>query len=303
MLNDYLVLGGSGLVGKGIVSALRKNNLEFRAPSSTELNLLDINGLDKYISDSPPKCIIMAAGKVGGIKFNKDNQISQFLLNLALNLNVLEIAAKYKIENFCLVSSSCIYPLNASVPLHENDLFNGLPEPTNEGYANAKSASLRLLNVYKKSHFQNWFAVIPTNVIGPKNNISDDGHVFDAVVRKIGQAIKNNADEVTFWGTGNPIRQFIHTFDLGEAIVQLTHNTQNPVYINISTPESYSIKQLVVLVKRELGYHGKISFDSKMPDGHMDKTLDTSILRNLIDWQPKQTIEKAIVDTYSTLIY
>lgn len=296
MFVDYLVLGGSGLVGNGIIEALKQQGFTYSAPDSTSLNLLDVISIDNFLRTTKPKCIIMSAGKVGGIQFNKQNQINQYFANIIMNQNIMLLAAKYNIKNFCLVSSSCIYPLNAPIPLNEKNIFDGLPEFTNEGYAAAKSTALRLLNLYKSHGFEEWFAVVPTNVIGSKNINSMNGHVFDAVISKINDAASKKLTSVSFWGTGEPIRQFIHTSDLGKAIVKLTLKSNLPPIINISNTESLTIKQLIMKVKQAFQYEGVIEFDSSMPNGNMNKTMDSSLLRSLVDWEPEKNIDDSIYE-------
>lgn len=199
MSGHYLLIGGNGQVGIGISEALKANRLPFSAPSSKELDALNTSSLFKYFKLMRPDTVILCAGIVGGIEFNRNNQLSQYYANLNINQNVFEISDYFKVKNLCMISSSCVYPVTGVRPLKEEQIFDGLPEETNEGYAIAKSSSMRLLKLYKSTNNYNWYTVVPTNIYGAEKEFNKNSHLIPSLIKKLHLAKENSMESVSFW--------------------------------------------------------------------------------------------------------
>jgi GDP-L-fucose synthase len=284
------LFGSSGLVGSGI----RRNLTDFSElllPSKNEVNLEIYSQINNYLKIARPDLIIMAAGLVGGINFNIANQLSLFESNLLMNLNLLKASYENKISKFCLISSSCIYPSIEARPYTESKIFNGLPEQSNEGYALAKSTSIRILRIYRQMGMKEWFTVVPTNVYGLEDDFSENGHLIGSVIRKIYLSKSKNEKQIYFFGTGKAKRQFISNNDLGKAINYLIKKKSIPEIINLSNRQTFTVKEVILEIADIIGYNGDIIFDGNQKlDGNLDKTLSLEILEDL-NWKSESSLD------------
>ena len=293
------LFGGTGLVGSGIARNLT-GLTELSAPSSSEVNLLDYAQVQNYFSRYNPNTVIMAAGEVGGIEFNSRNQLYQFQSNLQMNLNVLNAANENNIEKLCLLSSSCIYPSIINRPYSEEDVFKGLPEVTNEGYALAKSTAIRALKIFRNMGKHNWFAVIPTNIYGREDNFSKTGHLIGSTINKF--ITNKNKDKINFLGTGVAKRQYLHNNDLGNCINMLIQKEFVPEIINISTKETFTVKEIILQIASIFDFKGETIFDGNTNfDGNLDKSLSTEII-NKMGWTPNIQLEHGLEHIISNLL-
>jgi GDP-L-fucose synthase len=293
-----VLFGSSGLVGSGIRKAFDQSNLHIECPSHDQVDLLDLDSIMGYLELAKPKSIIMAAGVVGGISFNSANQVSQYSDNLLMNYNLLKACSENKIEKLLLVSSSCIYPGSSEAPIKESSIFDGPPEPTNAGYAAAKLAAINHLLLVRKALKYNWGVCLPTNVIGHEKNFSLDTHVVPSLIRKISQIRAAGGDVLDIWGDGSPVREFIHNMDLGLAIVFLESLTSYPEIVNIGTSETITIDDLVSQIIRLMNLNLQINRDTSKPNGHPNKSLDSTLIRDL-GWSPCYTLSTALSDVIS----
>jgi GDP-L-fucose synthase len=299
-----VVFGHNGLVGEAIVRELTKRGgYELVTRSRSELDLLDREAVRKALIETKPDGVILAAAKVGGIKANNDKPVDFLSENLQIQTNVIDASHEANVSRFVFLGSSCIYPKHADVPIKEEYLLTGTLEPTNEAYAIAKIAGLKLIDAYNSQFGNNWKSVMPTNVYGLRDDyVTDDSHVIPALVRRISDAAKNNSQTVEIWGSGKPLREFIHSDDLASAVVDVFENDTVSGLMNIGTGDEISIKDLAELIAELAGFEGELVFNTSKPDGTFRKTLDSSKLAEL-GW--KQTIGlrdglQEIVDAYKT---
>ncbi len=292
-----VLFGGSGLVGNGIMSAFssakRLPESQIVAPRSSQIDLENMEALQEFLEVERPDCVIMAAGRVGGIAFNIGSQVEQYRSNLLMNFNLIEVCARLGIQKLLLISSSCIYPMDASVPLQEEHLFDGLPHPTNEGYAAAKSVAIRHLLIYKRQLALDWMVLIPTNVYGVRDETGTQGHVIPQLVTKFMDAKLKKTGTVEIWGDGSPIREFLFNEDLGRAVLELCHRPAPADLVNVSSGEPISIRMLAEKISEQIGYEGEIVFDSSKPNGHPNKSMDGSRLRDF-GWKPNINLDKGL---------
>jgi GDP-L-fucose synthase len=293
------VAGHKGLVGSAIVRSIEKSEKNsWIGHSKSELDLLDRKSVMNFIEAEKPDAIIMAAAKVGGIKANSDFPVEFLTENLQIQTNLIDSAHKFKIPKLVFLGSSCVYPKMSQQPIDENSLLSGPLEPTNEPYAIAKIAGLKLVQAYRKEYGHSWISVMPTNIYGPCDNFDkSSGHVIPALIRKFHDAKVNSADYVELWGTGKPRREFLHADDLANAIMFLLEIYDGSVPINIGTGFDISIKDLANLIGEAVGFFGGIKWDTKMPDGTPRKLLNSNLINNL-GWTPQVPILEGIKDTY-----
>jgi GDP-L-fucose synthase len=293
------VAGHRGLVGSAIVRELRRQGFEnLLLKTRQEVDLLVQPEVRDCFDREQPSIVIDAAAKVGGILAN-DTYPADFIRdNLRIQTNLIEAAFDYKVRKFVFLGSSCVYPKHAAQPINEDELLKGPLEPTNEWYAIAKIAGIKMCQAYRKQHGFNAICLMPTNLYGPGDNFDlQTSHVLPALIRKFHEAKQTGADAVEIWGTGSPRREFLYVDDLANAVVYLAQNYDDGDIINVGTGEDIRIRDLAALVARSTGFDGTLRFDTTKPDGTPRKLLDISRLRGL-GWQSTWSLEDGIGKTY-----
>jgi GDP-L-fucose synthase len=292
-----LVAGGSGLVGSAIVRAYEKSNEDVIGISSKDLNLLDRDKTFKFIDEIKPSVIIDAAAKVGGIGGNNNYPVEFLSENIRIQSNLMDAAHSSGVEKLLFLGSSCIYPRNCAQPIKEEYILTGELEETNSAYAVAKIAGIELIKSYRKEYGHSWISAMPTNLYGPKDNFDlENSHVMPALIRKILDAKTNNLHEVVLWGTGSPIREFLHVDDLARAVLVCLEKYNDSQHINIGSGIEISIKNLALKIVNQIGYSGKIIWDTNRPDGTPRKVLDVTKISNL-GWKPNISLDEGIRST------
>jgi GDP-L-fucose synthase len=294
------VAGHNGLVGSAIVRKLKDegySNLILR--TSKELDLTDFNTTLNFFKNENPEYVFLAAAKVGGILANRDYPADFIFNNLSIQSNVIESSRQVGVKKLLFLGSSCIYPKFVQQPIKEEYLLDGKLEETNEPYAIAKIAGIKLCQSYNRQFGTNFISVMPTNLYGINDNFDlNSSHVLPALIRKMHDAKENNSPNVTLWGTGSPKREFLYVEDLAEALIFLMNNYNESDWVNIGTGEDISIKELADTVKKIVGYNGEIVWDTSKPDGTPRKLLDVSKINNL-GWKHKTSLEDGIKETYT----
>jgi GDP-L-fucose synthase len=292
-----LVAGGSGLVGSAIVRACEKANKNVIGISSKDLNLLDRDKTFKFIKEIKPSAIIDAAAKVGGIGGNSKYPVEFLSENIRIQSNLMDAAHSAGVEKLLFLGSSCIYPRNCAQPIKEEYILTGELEETNSAYAVAKIAGIELIKSYRKEYGYSWISVMPTNVYGPKDNFDlESSHVMPALIRKILDAKSNNLHKVVLWGSGSPIREFLHTDDLARAVLLCLEKYNDPQHINIGSGIEISIKNLALKISNQVEYNGEIIWDKTLPDGTPRKVLDATKISKL-GWKPNISLDQGIRST------
>ena len=297
-MSKVFVAGHNGLVGSAICRRLESDGVEPVVASRKELDLIDQAAVEAWFRDNPVDQVYLAAAKVGGIHAN-DTYPAEFLRdNLAIQTNIIHAAWKNGVKKLLFLGSSCIYPKHAPQPMPEDSLLTGPLEPTNEWYAVAKIAGIKMCQAYRKQYGFDAISVMPTNLYGPGDNFDlQNSHVLPALVRKFHEAKEAGASSVTVWGTGSPRREFLHVDDLADACVYLMRDYSSPDIVNVGWGRDISIAELAELIRKIVGYDGDIQFDSSKPDGTPRKLLDTARLTKL-GWQPSIELEEGIARTY-----
>ena len=293
------VAGHRGLVGSAIVRKLQKegfSNLLLR--TSSEVDLRSQQAVKEFFEAEKPEYVFMAAAKVGGINANNLYPADFIYDNLCIQNNVIHQSYKNNVKKLLFLGSSCIYPKNAEQPIKEEYLLSGYLEPTNDAYAIAKIAGIKMCQSYHKQYGCNFISAMPTNLYGPGDNYDlKSSHVLPALLRKFHDARLNNEPTVTVWGTGKPRREFLHSDDLADASLFLMEQYDNPEIINIGVGKDISIGEMAEMIKNITGYEGTIVFDTSMPDGTFRKLLDVSKL-NALGWKPQIGFEEGVEGTY-----
>lgn len=294
------VAGHRGLAGSAIVRRLQQlgyTNLILRTHAETDLTSKE--AVDAFFAAEAPEYVFLAAAKVGGILSNSTFPADFIRNNLAIELNVIDAAWRYGAKKLEFLGSSCIYPKFAPQPITEDSLLTGALEPTNEWYAVAKIAGIKLCQAYYAQHGYNAISLMPTNLYGPGDNFDlASSHVLPALLRKFHEAHIQRRPEVVIWGTGTPRREFLHVDDLASAAVFLMEHYDEPAIINVGVGEDSTIAEVAELVARTVGYKGKLVFDTSKPDGTPRKLLDVTRLRSL-GWQPGIPLETGLRATYA----
>lgn len=296
------VAGHRGMVGSALVRQLQsEGHINLLLRTSQQLDLRRQEEVEEFFRREKPEYVFLAAAKVGGILANNTYRAEFIYENLMIEANVIHAAWKTGVQKLMLLGSSCIYPKMAPQPLKEEYLLTGLLEPTNEPYAIAKIAGIKLCDAYRAQYGCNFISVMPTNLYGPNDNYDlHNSHVLPALIRKFHEAKKKRLPEVTLWGTGNPLREFLHVDDLAEACYFLMQRYDEPGLVNIGTGTDLSIRQLALLIKSVVGYEGQIIHDLSKPDGTPRKLLDVSKL-NALGWRARISLEEGIRQVYSEL--
>jgi len=298
--NDKIYIAGHrGMVGSAILRRLKKEGFEnFVFRTSAELDLRNQQAVADFFAKEKPDYVFLAAAKVGGILANNTYRAEFLYDNLMIQSNVIENAYRNNIKKLLFLGSSCIYPKLAPQPLKEDYLLTGLLEHTNEPYAIAKIAGIKLCDAYRSQYGCNFISVMPTNLYGPNDNYDlKTSHVLPALIRKFHDAKVQEKPEVVVWGSGTPKREFLHTDDMADACVFLMKNYNEAGLINIGVGEDLSIKELAETIKEIVGFHGKIVFDPSKPDGTPRKLMDVSRISEL-GWKAQVKLKEGINTVY-----
>ena len=292
-----LVAGGTGLAGSAIVRELERANKKVIGISSKDVNLLDRAKTFSYIKDLKPNIIIDAAAKVGGVGSNNAYPVEFLSQNLQIQSNLMDAAHEVKVEKFVFLGSSCIYPRNCAQPIKEDYLLTGELEQTNSAYAIAKIAGIELIKSYRKEYGYSWISVMPTNLYGPNDSFDlENSHVLPALIRKFVEAQRNNIPEVVLWGSGTPLREFLHVDDLAKAILVCLEKYDDSQQINIGSGDEISIRDLGQKIANLTGFTGKVVWDSNRPDGTPRKVLDSTKI-NKLGWKAAITLDQGMAAT------
>jgi GDP-L-fucose synthase len=292
-----LVAGASGLVGSAIVRELKRVNMSVIGISSKDLNLLDRSRTFSYVKSIKPTVVIDAAAKVGGIGGNSNYPVEFLTQNIQIQSNLMDSAHEANVERFIFLGSSCIYPKTCPQPIKEEYILTGELEQSNSAYAIAKIAGIELIKSYRKEYNRSWISVMPTNLYGPNDNFNlETSHVLPALIRKFVDAVRIDSPEVVLWGTGSPLREFLHVDDLAKAILVCLKNYDDSQHINIGSGIEISIKDLSIKIADIVGYNGKIIWDPKYPNGTPRKVLDITKITKL-GWAPLISLDSGIKST------
>lgn len=293
------IAGSNGMVGSAIVRKLKAKgyqNLILR--SSRQLDLRNQSSVEEFFAEQKPEYIFFAAAKVGGILANNTYRADFLYENLMIESNVIHQSYIHGVKKLLFLGSSCIYPKMASQPLKEESLLSGFLEETNEPYAIAKIAGIKLCENYRRQYGCDFISAMPTNLYGPNDNYDlNISHVIPALMRKFYEGKISNAPFVEVWGTGTPLREFLHVDDLAEACLFLMNNYSDQSFINIGTGTDLSIKDLALLIGKIVGYTGNVSFETSKPDGTPKKLMDVSKISKL-GWKPVISLEQGLLSVF-----
>jgi len=293
------VAGHRGMVGSAIVRKLTELGYEniITAPKN-KLNLLDQSEVDTFFQKQKPDYVFLAAAKVGGIKANNDKKADFIYENIMIQSHVIKASKDHEVKKLLFLGSSCIYPKFSEQPIKEEYLLTGTLEPTNDAYAIAKIAGIKMCQSFNQQYGTNYISVMPTNLYGPNDNYDlNNSHVLPAMIRKFHEAKLEGKDKVEIWGTGTPKREFLYVDDLADACIHLMLNYNDSEIVNIGTGQDVTIAELAVGIKNIVGFEGDIYFNTEMPDGTPRKLLDVSKLKDL-GWSYKTSLREGIKKAY-----
>jgi GDP-L-fucose synthase len=301
-LNIY-VAGHKGLVGSALVRRIENvGKHTWIGATRDELDLCDRNAVFDFIGQHRPDGVIIAAAKVGGIVANRDYPVEFLSENVQVQTNLMDAAHKFDVENLVFLGSSCIYPKFAPQPINEDSLLTGPLEETNEAYAIAKIAGVKLVQAYRKEFGRKWTSAMPTNLYGPGDNFDpQSSHVLPALLRKFHEASLSGEKSVTLWGSGSPRREFLHVDDLAKAVLFLLQGYDGATAINVGTGVDLEISELADLIAQVTGYDGQINWDTSKPDGTPQKLLDVGRINNL-GWTSEITLNQGLRTTYDWFV-
>ncbi len=301
--DKIFVAGHRGMVGSAIVRKLQREGFEnIVTKTSSELDLMNQSAVMHFFENEKPKFVFLAAAKVGGIHANNTYRAEFLYNNLMIEANVIHAAHVHRVTKLLFLGSSCIYPKMASQPLTENALLTGELEPTNEPYAIAKIAGIKLCESYRDQYGSNFISAMPTNLYGPNDNYDlQNSHVLPALIRKFHEGKINGLPEVEVWGTGSPLREFLHVDDLADACYFLMLNYNEKQFVNVGTGIDLSIKSLAEMVKEIVGYEGKLVWNTSKPDGTPRKLMNVSKIESL-GWKHQIDLRKGIEMVYAEFV-
>ena len=292
-----VVAGHTGLVGSAIFKALEDRGESVIGINSKVVDLLDRKATFDFIHDYSPELIIDAAAIVGGIAANNKFRVEFLSKNLQIQNNLMDASHESNVERFVFLGSSCIYPRQCPQPIKEEYLMTGPLETTNSAYAIAKIAGIELIKSYRKQYSRRWISLMPTNMYGPRDNYDlETGHVFPALINRYVTARRNGVSEVTLWGTGSAMREFMHSSDLASAVLLASEKYDSDLHLNIGTGVDLTIKDLALRISKFSNFNGETKWDSSKPDGTPQKVLDVSRLKAL-GWEPKISLDHGIQET------
>ncbi len=292
------VAGIHGMVGSALSRHLREAGHEVLGKTSREVNFLDRALTFHDLIESKPDALIFAAAKVGGIGANSTLPVDFLSNNLQIQCNIIDGAHAANIERVLFLGSSCIYPRMAPQPIQEESLLTGPLEETNEAYAIAKIAGIKLINAYRKQSGRRWISAMPTNLYGPNDNFDfESSHVLPALIAKFHEAKTTGNSSVTLWGDGTPLREFLHVDDLAKACLLLLEKYDDSVAINVGSGSEVSIRELAGMIQKTVGFAGDIEFDTSRPNGTPRKILSIKRIQSL-GWDPQIKLEEGLASTY-----
>ena len=293
------IAGHQGLVGSAILRHLRKAGYrDLVTRGRSELDLTSQPAVERFFEQQRPEYVFLAAARVGGVLANSTYPAEFIRDNLLIQTNVIDAAFRYGVRKFLFLGSSCVYPKHATQPMTEDQLLSGLPEPSNESYAIAKIAGIKMAQAYRRQHGFAVISLMPTNLYGPGDNFDlETSHVVPALIRKFHEAEVSGASPVTVWGTGNPRREFLYVEDLADAVHFLMLNYDSGDIINVGTGQDVSIAELAGMVAEIVGYRGEVVFDPSKPGGPPRKLLDVSRLSSL-GWRAPTNLREGLERTY-----
>ena len=298
---NILIFGSNGLVGSSLVRKFQLQQKEINLITSTrnDTDLFSLEQTKKKINDSKPDIVIIAAAKVGGIYANNTQRFNFIIDNLKISMNIFESLVEYNDTKIINIGSSCIYPLSADNPINENSLMSGKLEPTNSPYSMAKLSSLEISKTMRDQFGHKILNLMPTNLYGPNDKFEEfNSHVIPGLIFKMHRAKINKSKEVEIWGSGKPLREFMHVDDLSSAIEFLIRNEISNDILNVGSNEVVSIKELSKLIQKVIGFKGNLVFNQEYPDGNPKKLLDSTQINNL-GWKSNISLEDGISNTYS----
>ncbi len=292
------VAGHKGMVGQAIVRRLAREDVDILVVDRAELDLRQREPVRDWLSDHRPDVVIVAAAKVGGIHANSTYPVDFLAENLELQSSLISGAFETEVAKLLFLGSSCIYPREAPQPIREEALLTGPLEPTNEPYAIAKIAGIRLCQAYRQQHGADFISAMPTNLYGPGDNFHpDNSHVAAALLRRFHEAKRDGVGRVTVWGTGRPRREFLHVDDMADACVHLLTHYSDHGHVNVGCGEDISIADFARLIQSTVGHDGELAFDATKPDGMFRKQLDVTRLTG-IGWQPRIGLPEGLQGYY-----
>ena len=294
---SVLVAGSTGLAGSAIAAAFESKGEEVIRVNRSVVDLMDLEATKKFLKSTKPTLVVDAAAKVGGIGANNSFPVEFLADNIRIQSNLMQAAHEADVEKFVFLGSSCIYPRDCAQPIKEEYLMTGPLEATNSAYAIAKIAGIELVNSYRKEHGRKWISLMPTNLYGPRDNFDlQASHVLPAFIRRFVEAVESNVESVTLWGSGAPLREFLHVDDLAQAVVLTAQSYDSSMHLNVGTGQDLTIKDLAGMVASLSGFKGEIIWDTSKPDGTPRKTLDVSRIKAL-GWDSAIRLEDGIAST------
>ena len=305
MYSKILILGSNGLVGSNLyIKCIEKYpNSQILAPKRYSLDLCNWRDTTEYLMKNKPDIVFLCAARVGGIKANNDYKADFITENIKIQTNVIEGCFLCGVKKLVFLGSSCIYPKNCQQPIKEEYLMTGTLEETNDAYAIAKIAGIKMCQSYRQQHGSDFISVMPSNLYGPGDNFDlNTSHVLPALIRKFHEAKINNHSDVEIWGTGKPMREFLYVEDLADALIFLSENYSSDEIINVGSGEDLSIQLLAHYIQKIVGHEGNYYFNSKYPDGTMRKVMDSSKIFEM-GWSPKYNLEEGLSKTYQSFLY
>ena len=296
------VAGHRGMVGGAVMRRLASEDCEVITAGRDVVDLVDQAATKAWMAEVRPDVIVMAAAKVGGIKANNDYPVDFLYENLMIEANIAQAAHENDVDRFLFLGSSCIYPKFAPQPIPEDSLLTGPLEPTNEWYAIAKIAGIKLCQAYRTQYGRDWISAMPTNLYGPGDNYDlESSHVLPALLRKFHEAKESGTSEVVVWGSGTPLREFLHCDDLADALVFLLKEYSDYDHVNVGSGVEVTIRELAETIARVVGYEADLMFDSSKPDGTPRKLMDSTRLHGM-GWNNARSLEDGIADTYQSFL-